>query len=489
MPGLPEREQAAYEQLQNSEEVEGVSRGAMPAELANGRSGQNVMIQGDETSDIDAKSPEGGPDLSTLMLAPADRTLRQTKPTKLLHGGLCFTPDGGTLIHGGSEDMELSLWDLRTAKRAVGLTRTGSLVDTALSPDGSHMCVAARDGLGMYSFPCSAADEPLWDAEPGTAFCDAAFSRDGKMVASVREASGLVEIRDVASSEVLHVIENFPSGGDHGDDGPGALSFSDDVLAIAGRNGEPNAKQVRLLSLRHFTTLKTLELTSESKACMELTFDPSGTRLAVAMGDHLGETPADLLVCSEVGDWDAPPLRLGVLDLCPGQRAVTSVGFSNDGRLLCAGFFPSGTFALWDAEAGVCVRIIAHPETKGHDCGFSPADDLLATGGGNAPIVLHELRPLSAQATFELPGHDHDEVSASCASPEVVVLASGSRLVVVTREDQKVLWEMALEAEVGAAYFPLALQPTGEQVACCLKSLKTVSVHDARTGVSTRSCP
>ena len=58
------------------------------------------------------------------------------------------------------------------------------------------------------------------------------------------------------------------------------------------------------------------------------------------------------------------------------------------------------------------MRIIAHPETKGHDCNFGPADDLLATGGGNAPIVLHELRPLSAQATFELPGHNQDEVSA-----------------------------------------------------------------------------
>ena len=70
----------------------------------------------------------------------------------------------------------------------------------------------------------------------------------------------------------------------------------------------------------------------------------------------------------------------------------------------------------------------------------------------------------------------------SCASPEVGVLANGSRLVVVTREDHRVRWEMALEAEVGAAYFPLALQPTGEQVASCMKELKTVSVHDLRTG-------
>ena len=82
-------------------------------------------------------------------------------------------------------------------------------------------------------------------------------------------------------------------------------------------------------------------------------------------------------------------------------------------------------------------------------------------------------------ALFSLMG-----LCCSCASPEVVVLASGSRLVVVTREDHRVRWEMALEAGVGAAYFPLALQPTGEQVACCLKSLKAVSVHNAYTGVS-----
>ena len=72
----------------------------------------------------------------------------------------------------------------------------------------------------------------------------------------------------------------------------------------------------------------------------------------------------------------------------------------------------SGTFAIWDIEASVCVRTIKRPGTYGCACAFSPADDLLATGGGNAPIVLHELRPLSAQATFELPGHNQDEVSA-----------------------------------------------------------------------------
>ena len=51
----------------------------------------------------------------------------------------------------------------------------------------------------------------LWDAVPGTAFCDAAFSRDGGMVASVQAETGLVEIRDVETGATLHVIDDFPA--------------------------------------------------------------------------------------------------------------------------------------------------------------------------------------------------------------------------------------------------------------------------------------
>ena len=67
------------------------------------------------------------------------RALRQTAPTKNLMGGLYFTPDGRSLVHGGHEDKELSLWDLRTAKRTVGLERTGGIICSAISPDGSRL--------------------------------------------------------------------------------------------------------------------------------------------------------------------------------------------------------------------------------------------------------------------------------------------------------------------------------------------------------------
>ena len=47
--------------------------------------------------------------------------MRQTENTKMLRGGVCFAPDGTTLIHGGNDDTELSLCDLHTKKRTTGL--------------------------------------------------------------------------------------------------------------------------------------------------------------------------------------------------------------------------------------------------------------------------------------------------------------------------------------------------------------------------------
>ena len=47
--------------------------------------------------------------------------------------------------YGGEKGNELSLWDLRTAKRTVGLTRKGGIMGLAISPDGSRICVATED--------------------------------------------------------------------------------------------------------------------------------------------------------------------------------------------------------------------------------------------------------------------------------------------------------------------------------------------------------
>ena len=140
----------------------------------------------------------------------------------------------------------------------------------------------------------------------------------GTMVASVHVETGLVEIRDAETSATLHVIDDFPACSSSN----GGLSFSGELLAIGGRDGKPNEKQVRLVSLRGFATLKTLELPSVAS---RVTFDPAGTRLAVAL-TH----PAGLLIFSAEDGWTTPlrlvptsPTRRGRLHrLQPRRRAA-----------------------------------------------------------------------------------------------------------------------------------------------------------------------
>ena len=127
--------------------------------------------------------------------APADRTLRQTAAGTNMAGGLCFTPDAQTLVHGGREDKELSLWDLRSRKRTSGgVKRGGAIATSAVSPDGQLLCVAAVDGLAMFEFTPRSSDgegggveephcEPLWEIATGTRFAGVAFSRDSRLVA------------------------------------------------------------------------------------------------------------------------------------------------------------------------------------------------------------------------------------------------------------------------------------------------------------------
>jgi hypothetical protein len=75
----------------------------------------------------------------------------QLGKSKMLRGGCWFTHDATTLVHGGVHDTELSLWDLETGQRRVGLTRSKGIVTSALSPDysqfGSVVCVAGHDSV------------------------------------------------------------------------------------------------------------------------------------------------------------------------------------------------------------------------------------------------------------------------------------------------------------------------------------------------------
>jgi WD40 repeat protein len=264
------------------------------------------------------------------------------------------------------------------------------------------------------------------------------------------------------------------------DAGPNCIAWSEEVLAVGGRGGKPNRRQVRLYSVKQdFEVLTTLEvpaITGESRA-HSLAMSPDGTKLAVGLCESSRE---EVAIFSSANGWGDPPLLLA--NPQPESQYCCSTAFSPDGRYLCAGYHPSYQFAIWDVEAAVCIRVIP---TKGNDhvCAFSPAGDLLATGGdeGN-PVVVHELLPLRPLATFALPGEAAQPISAACASDRLVVLASGKRLAALRRPDGTVLWQTDLEEAAFAWNATMALRPTGDQVAICVYKAKAVSVRDTRTG-------
>jgi WD40 repeat protein len=420
--------------------------------------------------------------------APADRALRrQTAAGARVYGGLYFTPDAQTLVHSGPSANELSLWDLRTGARTSGGVERGAGIPTsAVSPDGQLLCVAARDGLAMYEYTQRSDDgtgprcEPLWEISPGTAFAGVAFSRDSRLVAAARFE--VLEVRDALSSNTVAEIEvpGLVRG-----NGQNCLAFSEEVLVVGGRKDSPNATELQLYAVHSdFEPLATLEV-PRGKA-HNLVISPDGTMLAVGMA---GDSTEELALFSRRNGWVPHPPQLLRNPQSKPQR-LCSTAFSRDGRFLAAGYFPSDQFALWDVEAAVCIRVLQTADH--HACAFSPAGDLLATGGKNSqPITLHELRPPTVPlATYYLSDAlpEQQLLSAAVASDSVVVLASGMRLAARAKGGGQVLWhtDEAEHISTGRAsrrhqYYDMALQPTGGQIAVCVSTLE-VSVRDVQTG-------
>eukprot|EP01046_Picozoa_sp_COSAG06_P054061 COSAG06_NODE_9517_length_1882_cov_2.126192_1_plen_473_part_01 len=323
--------------------------------------------------------------------APADRTLRETAEGASIRGSLCFTPDARTLVHGGFDTKELSLWDLcASARTNGGVKRDGGVILTsAVSSDGQLLCIATTDGLAMYEFTQRGDDgeeprcELLWEIGTGTRFAGVAFSRDGALVAAVRWETGVLEIRESRSNSAVKTIEDFPAV-QH--DGHNCLAFSEEVLAVTGRWRKPNIRQVRLYKIQSdFAELITLEV---PRGCAHsLAMSADGTKLAVGMD---GGSMEELAIFSSTNGWGDPPQILSNPQAEP--QHLCSTAFSHDGRFLCAGYVPSNQFAIWDVEAAVCVRVIQTEDFSA--CAFSPAGDLLATGGehGN-PVLVHALLP------------------------------------------------------------------------------------------------
>jgi len=72
-------------------------------------------------------------------------------------GVVAFSPDGGTVTAGGSNDGRVRLWDAETNEELRSLEgHTTEVLSVAFSPNGKVLASGARDGTVR-----------LWDAETG----------------------------------------------------------------------------------------------------------------------------------------------------------------------------------------------------------------------------------------------------------------------------------------------------------------------------------
>jgi WD40 repeat protein/class 3 adenylate cyclase len=194
---------------------------------------------------------------------------------------------------------------------------------------------------------------------------DVAFSRDGKLLASIGEQGG---------ARIWDARTRRPVGAPLGQSGD-AVAFGPGTLFASGSS---TAGTVQLWDAR--TRRAQVEFDAGSTVT-DLEFNPDGTLLAVATG--LG----GVLV------WDLDARRLlGERFTGPTSRPPTAVAFSADGRQLAAAF--AETARIWNVRTRARVDVSSRSTIE--SLAFSANGNTLAAARLNDPPALWDLRRPSA---------------------------------------------------------------------------------------------
>ncbi|MDX6680928.1 MAG: hypothetical protein QOG94_967, partial [Solirubrobacteraceae bacterium] len=307
-------------------------------------------------------------------------------------GGLAgrgsFSPDG-KLVVGATRRSALRIWDASTL-RAVGAPFPAlhkQVPAAAFSPDGRRILSWSSDhGVMLWDVRTRRRLHLLGDA-PGPmpratvepVQIDAAFGRDGRLVATVADGRGL-EVWDAASGRRLWRHDGWYSGVEF--DAAGRRLLTSDYTA-----GTPNPPVARLWSVagrrqvasfspRHGADVAAFAGDDGHVLVDDRLWDPAtGDAIRLGSGPYfIDERPrsqaasADGMIVvsagigrAEVSDGDTGR-RLGTLDA--GTSSVTATGLAADGRTILTGH-ANGTVEVWDRRvvrlrpAGKLVSAVA----------------------------------------------------------------------------------------------------------------------------------
>jgi len=356
---------------------------------------------------------------------------------------VAFSPDGGLLAAGGS-DNTIVLWDVARGRELRALSgHTGGITSVAFSRDARTLASGGYDGTvrlwdvvsgrNLNTFASGRADEPN----------SVAFSADGLTLAS-GSYGGSIRLWDVATGRELGAL-----GG-----GFGPIAFSPDGKTLAARGGENTVGLWELASGREIRTFA-----GHTASVTSVAFAPDGKTLAAGSFDKT------ILL------WDVSSGG-EVRSLSGHSTAVDSLAFSADGRILASSSLVEAM--LWDVGSGRRLRVLDNGFSP---VAFSPDGRNLATGRMSGQISLWDV--LSGRELRILAGHS-ESIDSVAVSPDGRTIASGSDKTVK-------LWDLTGERPLrtiddGAS--PVVFSPDGRTLAA--RSGSMIGLWDAGSGKKLR---